>query len=82
MHLTREQELVESHGRTIMKALSWRLIATLITFAIAWIVTGHLKFAAEIGLADTIIKLGTYYLHERSWMRVKFGTVKAPEYQI
>jgi len=73
---------VESHVRTIMKALSWRVIATLVTFTVAWIVTGELKFAAEIGLADTIIKLGGYYLHERTWMRVAFGKLKTPEYQI
>lgn len=73
---------MESHVRTIMKALSWRFIATLITFAVALFVTGQLKFAAEIGLADTIIKLGAYYFHERTWMRVAFGTLKRPEYEI
>ena len=73
---------MESHSRTIMKALSWRVSATFVTFTIAWIVTGQLKFAAEIGLIDTFIKLGAYYLHERTWMRVKFGTLKTPEYQI
>ena len=73
---------MESHGRTIMKALSWRVIATFVTFTVAWIVTGHLKFAAEIGLADTIIKLAAYYLHECTWMRVSFGKLKTPEYQI
>ncbi len=73
---------MESHGRTIMKALSWRVIATFVTFFVALMITGQLKFAAEIGLADTFIKLGAYYLHERTWMRVKFGTLKTPEYQI
>ena len=73
---------MESHGRTIMKALSWRVIATCVTFTVALIITGELKFAAEIGLADTIIKLGAYYLHERTWMRVAFGKLKTPEYQI
>ena len=65
-----------------MKALSWRVIATFVTFTVAWIITRELTFAAEIGLADTVIKLGAYYLHERTWMRVKFGTLKTPEYQI
>jgi uncharacterized membrane protein len=73
---------MESHGRTIMKALSWRVIATVVTFTVALIVTGHLKFAAEIGIADTIIKLGAYYLHERGWMHVEFGKLKKPEYEI
>ncbi len=65
-----------------MKALSWRVIATFVTFTVAWIITRELTFAAEIGLADTVIKLGAYYLHERTWMRVSFGKLKTPEYQI
>lgn len=73
---------MESHARTIAKAFSWRAIATLVTFVVAWTITGHFTFAAEIGLADTIIKLGAYYLHERTWMRVSFGKLKKPEYQI
>ena len=73
---------METHVRTIIKALSRRLIATLVTFTVALIVTGELAFAAEIGIADTIIKLGTYYFHERTCMRVSFGTLKKPEYEI
>ncbi len=73
---------MESHVRTIAKALSWRFIATLVTFSVAWIVTGELAFAAEIGIADTLIKLGAYYFHERAWIGIKFGKLKQPEYEI
>ena len=73
---------METHARTIMKAFSWRFIATFITFGVAWVITKELKFAAEIGIADTLIKLGVYYFHERAWIRVKFGKLKRPEYEI
>jgi len=73
---------VESHIRTITKTLSWRFVATLITFSVAWLVTGKLTFAVEIGVADTLIKLGAYYFHERLWIRVKFGRLRKPEYEI
>ena len=73
---------MESHVRTISKALSWRFIATLVTFSVAWLVTGKLTFAVEIGVADTLIKLGAYYFHERLWIRVKFGRLRKPEYEI
>ena len=73
---------MESHVRTISKALSWRFIATLITFTVAWLVTGKLTFAVEIGIVDTLIKLGAYYFHERLWIRVKFGKLRRPEYEI
>ncbi len=73
---------MESHIRTITKALSWRFVATLITFSVAWLVTGKLTFAVEIGIVDTLIKLGVYYFHERLWIRVKFGKLRRPEYEI
>ena len=73
---------METHVRSVIKALSWRCIATLVTFSVAWIVTGELTFAAEIGIADTLIKVGAYYLHERAWIRVHFGVLKRPEYEI
>ncbi len=67
-----------------MKTLSWRSLATLVTFTVAWLVTRKFALAAEIGVADTLIKLGVYYFHERLWIRVKFGTLKlkSPEYEI
>ena len=73
---------MESHVRTITKTLSWRFVATLVTFSVAWLVTGKLTFAVEIGVADTLIKLGAYYFHERLWIRVKFGKLRRPEYEI
>lgn len=73
---------MESHVRSIIKALSWRLFATMITFAVAWILTGRVTLAAEIGVADTLLKLGAYYSHERIWNRLSFGKYKPPEYQI
>jgi len=73
---------MESHSRSIIKALSWRFVATLITFTVAWVITKELKFAAEIGLADTVIKLGAYYFHERTWIGITFGKLRQPEYQI
>jgi uncharacterized membrane protein len=65
-----------------MKAFTWRLIATLVTFTVAWFITGKLTLAAEIGIADTLIKLGAYYFHERTWICVEFGKLKKPEYEI
>ena len=72
----------ESHKRSIVKALSWRVIATLITGITALVITGEIKVAVEIGLIDTVAKLGVYYAHERLWNRLKYGKVKTPEYTI
>jgi uncharacterized membrane protein len=73
---------VESHIRIIAKAITWRTGGTAVTFAIAWIVTRRLEVAAQIGLLDTTIKIGAFYVHERIWNRLSFGKPKLPEYQI
>ncbi len=72
----------DKHYRSVLKALSWRSLATTITFCTAWVITGELLFAAEIGLADTVIKLAVYYLHERFWENVQLGRGVEPEYEI
>lgn len=73
---------MESHKRSIVKALSWRFIATLITMLVAWLFTGTVETAAKIGILDTLIKLAAYYFHERAWIRLSFGRLNQPEYQI
>ena len=73
---------MDSFYRSIVKTLSWRIIATIITTFVAWLVTGEKIFAATIGIADTLIKLFVYYGHERIWNRINFGKTKPPEYNI
>lgn len=53
-----------------------------ITLSVTYAVTSSFKFAAAVGATDTIIKIGTYYAHERAWNRVSFGKPKEPEYYI
>lgn len=73
---------METRFRSIAKALSWRFLATAITFSVAWLLTGQVETAVTIGLVDTLIKLAIYYWHERLWMRVNFGKLQKPEYEI
>ncbi|MHC4155793.1 MAG: DUF2061 domain-containing protein [Planctomycetota bacterium] len=73
---------MESHCRSIAKAVTWRMGGTVVTFAVAWILTGNVSLSAGIGLLDTAIKVGAFYAHERMWNRVSFGKQKPPEYQI
>lgn len=72
----------ESHRRSIVKALSWRFIATFITGLAALIITGEIRIAVEIGLIDTVAKFAVYYMHERIWNRLKYGEAAPPEYKI
>lgn len=73
---------MDTHKRTLVKALSWRVIATIITAIVALAVTGKLRIAVTIGIVDTLIKLAAYYMHERCWLRIDFGKLRPPEYEI
>ncbi len=74
--------MTESHFRSIVKAISWRIGGTAVTFTLAWLLSGELRLAAQIGLADTFIKIGAFYVHERMWDRVHLGRKRRPEYEI
>ena len=73
---------MESHSRSIAKAVTWRAGGTVVTFAVAWLLTGRPTLSIGIGLLDSAIKIGAFYIHERLWNRVSFGKLKPPEYQI
>jgi|AACY02.4.fsa_nt_gi Predicted membrane protein len=63
----------ELRARTVVKALTWRAIATSTTVALAYAATGDLRLAGAIGVADVIIKLTFYYIHERAWGHIAWG---------
>jgi adenylylsulfate kinase len=65
--------MVETKRRSVLKALSWRVVAWSITVGIAYLFTGKAVFALAIGVADSVLKIFAYYLHERSWMGIGYG---------
>jgi uncharacterized membrane protein len=63
--------------RHILKTISWRIIGTLDTMILSWIITGSLKIGVAIGSVEVITKMVLYYLHERVWYKYsKFGIKK------
>jgi uncharacterized membrane protein len=63
-----------SYKRHIAKTITWRLIGTIDTIVLSWIITGDLKWGLAIGGVEVITKMILYYLHERVWYRwIKFG---------
>ena len=73
---------MDTHLRSVLKAVSYRIIGTFTTAGILWVLTGKAGFAATVGIADTVIKIGIYILHERVWDNLRFGRIAAPEYEI
>ena len=59
----------ESVRKSVMKTMSWRVIATTTTFVISWIVTGSVLAGGVIASIEFWAKLALYYVHERVWSR-------------
>ena len=71
-----QQKNRESRLRSILKAFTWRIIATITTISIAYIITGDLSAAGAVGLLDFFIKLLLYYFHERIWQLLPRGSIR------
>lgn len=63
----------ESHSRSFIKAVSWRLLGSMDTFIISFIVTRSFVFAGSIASVETVTKIILFYGHERLWALVPWG---------
>jgi len=63
-----------SKTRSLLKTLSWRLLGTLDTMCLGWIITGSPIVGLKIGALELFTKMILYYFHERIWLRCPFGT--------
>jgi adenylylsulfate kinase len=73
---------MDSHARSLVKAVTWRAGGLLVTTVVSWALTRRLGMAAAIGAVDSLVKVAAFYAHERVWQRIRFGQVRPPEYQI
>ncbi|RIA08209.1 putative membrane protein [Flavobacteriaceae bacterium MAR_2010_72] len=61
----------KSRRRHIAKAITWRIVGTLDTMVLAWIISGNPITGLKIGLAEVTTKMILYYFHERIWFRTQ-----------
>jgi sulfate adenylyltransferase large subunit len=63
----------ETKARSVAKAIGWRAVGSVGTFAVAGLATGSLKLAADLVLAEILIKIAFNYFHERLWTAISWG---------
>ena len=63
----------EKPFRSVAKSISWRIIGTLDTIIISWLITGQLTMAFSIGSVELFTKMVLYFFHERIWNTIKWG---------
>ena len=57
--------------RSLLKTISWRVVGTIDTITISFIITGEIASALSIGSIEVVSKMILYYFHERAWAKVK-----------
>ena len=63
----------ERWSRSLLKSISWRIIGTLDTIIISYVITGKIAFALSIGAIELVTKMILYVVHERLWDKVNWG---------
>jgi len=68
-----DDKISEKPIRSVSKAVSWRIIGTLDTLLISYILTGEVAIAASIASIDFVTKMFLYFFHERLWNKINWG---------
>ena len=63
----------ETHARSLAKTISWRLVATAITFGLAYLWLGNVAESAGLAVLANGVKGVMYYGHERVWNALRWG---------
>ena len=62
--------------RHIAKTITWRIIGTLDTMLLGWLISGDPLIGIQIGGLELFTKMILYYFHERAWYRSNWGVVR------
>lgn len=65
----------ESKRRSLVKALTYRVLATIATFSVALVFTGNISASIQIGLADFIIKITLFFVNDSVWNTIQWGYI-------
>lgn len=65
-----------SNKRHLLKTITWRVVGTIDTMLLAWLITGDPMTGFKIGMAEVITKMTLYFFHEKVWHKSKFGLEK------
>ena len=63
----------QSRKRHLAKTITWRIVGTLDTILLSWLITGNPWTGLKIGLAEVITKMVLYYFHERVWFKINLS---------
>ena len=66
----------ESHLRSVLKAITYRIMGSITTGILAYAVTRDVGASLTITAVEPLVKTIVYYLHERAWQLIPRGSVR------
>src|SRR5262245_59170986 len=70
---------METHARSLVKAISYRCFSSLVvTSSIVYVFTGQWQLSLGIGATELVVKIFTFFLHERAWAFIPWGRERHP----
>lgn len=68
--------MIETHKRTVVRMVTYRITAWLFTILWTYMFTGNIANATGFATALHILLSIDYYVHERIWLKIKWGLKK------
>jgi len=62
-----------SRLRHFLKSVSWRVVGTVDTMLLTWVISGNPLLGLKVGLVEVVTKMLLYYMHERVWYKLDYG---------
>lgn len=69
---------METHKRSMVKSLTWRIVGVVLLGGIAYAVTRDWKEMSIITIIFHSVRMVLYYFHERIWLRINWGMIRHP----
>lgn len=66
---TRKKRVTTGSGHllSLVKGISWRIVGSIDTMIIAYLITGKIHAAISIGSVEVFTKIFLFYVHDRTW---------------
>ncbi len=67
-------ERTASRKRSLVKALTYRVVIVCLDFLVVYILTHKVEIAVGFMVVSNVYTTLAYFLHERLWARIRWGT--------
>ena len=68
--------------RSLVKAVTYRAVIIVLDFSVIYVLTGRVDVALGFMVISNIYTTAAYFVHERIWNRIRWGTERIEPYPL